>query len=237
MISILMPLYNGAEFLYRSAASVISQTYSDWELLIGVNGLEEQECNRIIDKMNALHDDRIRVVSFSHKGKSKTLNELLAVSKYDVICLLDVDDRWVPQKLEKQLTYINDYDVVGSDCRYFGKKFGSPRIFLGKLTAPMFSFQNPVINSSVMMKKNGVHWEEEWEGLDDYNLWVNLLHQGKEFYNVPEILVYHRIHGKSYFNHSNEDLSQRLRRVKLTRLSVDECVGLESVINKREWQL
>src|SRR5271157_2647307 len=109
MISILMPIYNGKKFLQESASSVINQTYKEWELLIGINGLSLEDNNDIKNTIKDLNDDRIIIHSFDFRGKVKTLNELVKNCKYDKICLLDVDDYWLPEKLEKQLLCIEKY--------------------------------------------------------------------------------------------------------------------------------
>ena len=101
MISILMPVYNGIEFMETSVHSVLEQTHKEWELLIGINGhppgSEVYQIAKTYEK-----DPRIRVLDLLTKGKSNTLNELLNHCTYDWIALLDVDDIWLPKKLEKQ---------------------------------------------------------------------------------------------------------------------------------------
>jgi teichuronic acid biosynthesis glycosyltransferase TuaG len=237
MISILMPLYNGIEFLDDSITSVIGQTYNDWELLIGVNGHTEQEYNDILNIIKPYNDERIIAHFYSFLGKSKALNELVKSAKYNYICLLDVDDYWRPAKLEKQLPYIEKYDVVGSNSEYFGSQYGSPQIFLGKLTEKMFSYQNPIINSAVMFKKVDANWDEEWEGLDDYNLWIELLKQNKTFYNVPGVLINHRIHKKSHFNHVNRELNNKLLEEKISPLNENDRAELSNLISSQNWEL
>lgn len=237
MISILMPLYNGMEFLHDSITSIIDQTYKNWELLIGVNGHTKQEYDDILNVINPYNNERIIPHFYSFVGKSKTLNELVKVAKYDCICMLDVDDYWRPSKLEKQLPYIEQYDVVGSDGEYFGSQYGSPQIFLGKLTEKMFSYQNPIINSAAMLKKSDANWDEVWEGLDDYNLWIELLKHNKTFYNMPEVLVNHRIHKKSHFNNINRKLNQKLLEEKISQLNEDERNYLGEIIANRRWEL
>ncbi len=97
----------------------MSQTYSNWELLIGINGHPPK--SEVFNIANEYSSEKIIVRDFPYlKGKSATLNELLTVSKYDIICLLDVDDLWAPNKLLFQLPYIGMYDVVGTNFEYFG---------------------------------------------------------------------------------------------------------------------
>ena len=236
MISILMPLYNGIEFLQRSARSVVAQTHKEWELLIGLNGLSPRKIRKAHWEIIRLWDKRITICQSVEKGKVKTLNYLVKTAKYDRVCLLDVDDYWHHNKLEKQVPLMDNYDVVGTDTQYFGDKTGSPRLFLGKLSSLMFSYQNPIVNSAVMLNKQDANWDEAWEGLDDYNLWIHLLNRGKTFYNIPEVLVNHRIHNSSAYNHVNDEVSQQLRET-LPKLSEEQHLEMRGIIERKEWRL
>jgi teichuronic acid biosynthesis glycosyltransferase TuaG len=237
MISILMPLYNGAEFLDDSVNSVIAQTHKDWELLIGINGHEDDKANAIANKIKSFNDPRVKPIFCIKKGKSGTLNELVPYTKNKIICLLDVDDFWMETKLEQQLLFIDKYDVVGSDAKYFGDRVGSPGLFLGKLSELMFSWQNPIINSAIMMKKRDAHWDENWEGIDDYNLTIDLLKKEKTFYNVPQVLVFHRLHDSSFFNNKNDELADKLRKEKIPKLTDEEYQNLMTILEQKDWKL
>jgi glycosyltransferase involved in cell wall biosynthesis len=243
MISILMPLYNGANFLNTSVQSVRKQSFTDWELLIGINGWMFNDNQMIrkgkkyIQAIQAFNDPRISIKDLPCPGKIKTLNALVGCAKYDTICLLDADDLWLPLKLEKQFPLMNKYDVVGSNAVYFGDRNDSPNLLLGELSMEMFSYQNPIINSAVMLKKSDAQWKEEWEGLDDFNLWVHLLEQQKRFFNVPEILVKHRIHKGSYFNANNEEVHKKLRDEKLPKLSEEQLNEIVRIWDNKDWKL
>ena len=116
-----MPIYNGIEFIDDSVLSILTQTYSNWELLIGINGhtINSNIYQKALEYQRM--DSRINVLDLYYiKGKSNALNEMLYYSKYDWISLLDVDDKWLPDKLEKQVEYMSNYDIIGSTCRYFG---------------------------------------------------------------------------------------------------------------------
>jgi len=200
-ISILMPIYNGIEFIEESVTSIINQTFSNWELIIGINGHPENSLVFQKAKVFEKIDERIKVFDFFQlKGKSVTLNKMLLLCKYDYIALLDVDDIWHPNKLEVQLPFIGKYDVVGTKCVYFGDMEGiSPEIPLRDISKYDFLKENPIINSSSLIKKEVCFWNEKFD-VEDYELWLRLWKQNKTFYNCPEILVKHRIHIQSAFN-------------------------------------
>lgn len=211
MISILMPIYNGIEYIEESVPSIISQTFTDWELIIGVNGHPKN--SDVYKKALQYSSDKISVRDFPDiKGKSVTLNKMLKFSKYDSICLLDVDDIWVPEKLEAQMPYIEKYDVIGTHCRYFGDSDAIPWLYIGEVTEDHFSLTNTVINSSCMINRRGreIYWDPIWDGVEDYELWIRLVRNKWTFFNVNSMLVKHRIHMDSFFNSKNRELSESL---------------------------
>lgn len=200
MISILIPIYNGIEFINESVQSVLRQTYQDWELLIGINGHHQNSDVFQKAKVYETLDNRIKVYDFYNiKGKSNTLNEMLKYTKYNFIALLDVDDIWHNTKLEIQTKILSNYDVVGSNCVWFGDiENVVPKIPINDFSHFNFTEVNPIINSSCIIRKEICHWNEN--GIEDYDLWLRLWKQNKRFFNCPEILVKHRIHKSSAFN-------------------------------------
>lgn len=208
MISILMPIYNGIEFINESVLSILQQTYDKWELLIGING---HPPNSDVYK-KALYfsekNEKIKVFNFyTIKGKSNTLNELIKYCKYDYVALLDVDDIWHPRKLEIQSVFLNNYDIIGTRCIYIGDRDGTiPPIPENDLTRIDFTNVNPIINSSALIKKELCWWDSQFDGIEDYDMWIRLKLQNKSFYNCPQILVKHRIHNASAFNSDKRNI-------------------------------
>lgn len=199
MISILMPIYNGIEFIDESVSSIMQQTYTEWELIIGVNGHPHN--SEVFQKAVKYANEKIHVYDLHElKGKSNSLNKMLEFCKYNWVSLLDVDDKWLPEKLERQVPFMMTYDVVGTNCQYFGDLNCCPQIPLGNISELNFKQVNPVINSSCLIKKDLCYWDANHDGVEDYDLWLKLWSQKKTFYNVYDILVLHRIHKSSAFN-------------------------------------
>ena len=202
MISILIPIYNGVEFIHESVSSVINQSYENWELLIGINGHPQDSDVYKIAKKYEEKNRKIRVFDFhTIRGKSNTLNEMIKHCSHDYIALLDVDDIWHIKKLEYQVNFLKYYDVVGSNCIYFGDQNNIiPPIPQKDFSKHDFTLCNPVINSSVIIRKYLCYWRNELDGIEDYDLWIRLWKLKKRFYNCPERLVKHCIHKDSAFN-------------------------------------
>jgi len=207
MISILIPIYNGIEFIEESVSSVLSQTYDKWELLIGVNGHpKDSEVYKIAKKYEE-KSKKIRVFDFHEiKGKSNTLNEMIKHCKYGYVALLDVDDIWHEEKLAVQSQMLNYFDVIGSNCVWFGDRAGVvPPIPVEDISNYNFVLVNPIINSSSIIRKELCHWNNKFDGVEDYDLWLRLRKKSKHFYNCKAILVKHRIHNTSAFNSKGND--------------------------------
>lgn len=214
-----MPVYNGIEYISESVTSVLDQTFQDWELIIAVNGHPKNSFVFQIAKEYESIDKRIRVYDFCDiKGKANTLNAMIEFCRYDYISILDVDDIWMPTKLEVQANLLNDedniYDVVGTKCVYFEKLEGIiPEIPTADISNFNFKLVNPIINSSAVLRKELGHWKEEFAGVEDYELWMRLRLLGKKFYNIEDVLVKHRIHESSAFN--TQDHSGKIAKILL----------------------
>ena len=195
-----MPIYNGIEFIEESVSSILQQNYDQWELIIGINGHPpNSEVYKIAKEYENRNNKIIVLDFFDMKGKANTLNKMLNFCKYEYIALLDVDDIWHPEKLKVQSQMLGQYDVIGSKCIWFGDRPGIvPPIPVGDISNFDFTLVNPIINSSSIIRKKLCHWNEN--GIEDYDLWLQLRKQGCKFYNFNEVLVKHRIHQESAFN-------------------------------------
>ena len=203
MISILIPIYNGIEFIDQAISSVFSQSYRDWEIIIGINGHEEN--SEVYKNTKRFEGDKIKILDlYTIHNKADALNKMLEYTTYEWIALLDVDDIWKSDKLEKQIPFTNDYQIVGTKCKYFGDKGNIPKIPVGNLKNFNFKEYNPIINSSCLVKKELCWWDPK-SPAEDYDLWLRLREKHHRFYNVPEVLVLHRIHDKSYFNSTHKN--------------------------------
>ena len=217
-VSILTPVYNGWEFLPDCARGVFSQegmgcgdAPPNWEWLIGINGHGADggkaylAAHRIIQDTQLPPGCAVRVCNLPGvSGKVDAMNALAADAKGEWVAVLDCDDVWAPQKLAAQAAAAAGSaagaDVIGTHCLYFGDMIGAgPRLPYGWIPADAWRSGNPLINSSVILRRELAHWEDRF-GLDDYDLWIRLSLAGRRMYNLAESLVYHRIHAASAFN-------------------------------------
>src|SRR3990170_293893 len=196
-VTVLMPVYNGGEYLKLSIESILSQTYKDFELLI-INDCSTDNSMEVIQSFN---DSRIVVHSNPvNMGQTKSLNVGLRLAKGKYIAVNDADDLSLPQRIEKQLKFIlknPQYVVVGTSAfimnragrvkRSFLKSIDYREILLGILN------NTPVIHGSVIMNKDVIlsqgGYDEEFRICQDYALWSSLMQKGFKIANIPDIMV------------------------------------------------
>lgn len=105
LVSIITPSYNCAQFIGETIESIQSQTYTNWELLITDDCSSDN--SRDIIKCYAEKDSRIKLLVLEkNSGAGVTRNNSIKAAKGQYIAFCDSDDRWYPDKLEKQLEYM-----------------------------------------------------------------------------------------------------------------------------------
>ena len=115
LVSIIMPSWNTGRFIAESVQSVINQTYQKWELLI-VDDCSTDNTDAVVTSFT---DERIRYFHNDHNsGAALTRNYALREAKGEWIAFLDSDDLWLPEKLEKQLNFMNRNGYVFSYHEY-----------------------------------------------------------------------------------------------------------------------
>ena len=220
MISVLLATYNDEKYIKSAIESVLSQTYADFEFLIGFNGT--------IDKSKEIAssfvDGRIKIFDYGmEKGKSKTLNRLLKESSGSHVAIQDGDDVWMKRKLEFQVKHLNEYDVVGTYINYinsFDDITGAPILVSSHedILSKFSVSDNNIANTSAIVCKKKLQqvgaWNETITGIEDFDLWIKLMNAGCKFYNVPKVLVWHRLHSESNFNTKTWDFNN-ITKLKL----------------------
>lgn len=115
LISILMPTRNHTAYIQEAVQSVLNQTYQNFELLIGIDGLDQPALNPILSIFN---DPRIKLItSETPIGSCAMRNKLFKASEGEFIALMDSDDIMLPQRLSSQLTAMApEIDIIHSPC-------------------------------------------------------------------------------------------------------------------------
>ena len=115
LTSIVMPSYNTANYISDSIRSVLAQTYTNWELII----VDDCSTDNSVEIIKSFKDPRIRLLqNEKNSGAAISRNYALREAKGKWVAFLDSDDLWNPEKLEKQIHFMDENDYHFSYTRY-----------------------------------------------------------------------------------------------------------------------
>lgn len=200
-ISVILPVYNAEEYLVDSIESILSQSFTNFELIIINDGSTDSSEQIIADYM--LADARIICISRENKGLVTSLNEGLSIASGGLIARMDADDIALPKRLQKQYEFLQEnQDVlcVGSSVVAIDQD-GDELIELNvptqyeKIESLLLSGHCPIEHPTVMFRKAEVievgAYRVEYETAEDYDLWLRLSEQGS-LMNISEPLLKYR---------------------------------------------
>lgn len=199
LISIIMAAYNAEKTIGMAIDSVLSQTYVNFELII-INDCSKDNTLKIIEEYS-LADPRVKVISNSkNSGVSITRLNGLKASTGEWIAILDSDDAWMPEKLEKQikLQRQTNADVVYTGVTYMDSD-GSPIDWVLHIPFEIgykkLLKQNLITNSSAIVRKKlfESHYAIGDDMHEDFALWLNILKTGIKAYGIDEPLIIYRV--------------------------------------------
>ena len=195
-----MPVYKTAPYLREAMDSILSQTFTDFELIV-LNDCSPDNAEEILDEYK---DPRIvRYLGEKNVGLANVLNVGMQMAKGEYIARMDSDDLSTPNRLEVQVEYLEqhpDIDLCSCGMKLFGAKDGTwiresdpDKVRISAL------FFSPILHASSVWRKEafekeGLHFEQEMVPAEDYDLWCRALAKGLRMVNIPECMYLYRIH-------------------------------------------
>lgn len=215
-VTVVMPSYNAERTVEQAVRSVLSQTFTGWELLIVDDG--SVDGSPAILRRLAEEDSRIRVLRNPEPtGASAARNFALSEATGRYITFLDSDDAWLPHKLALQLKAMQASGAALSCGAYHvmdgeGAIIGQVQPHPGIVTYRSLLFNNAVGCLTAMIDRavcGDVRFDPKLPRGEDYQLWLSVLKQGAVGVCVPDTLALYRVHGKTLS--SNKLSSARTR--------------------------
>lgn len=112
LVSIVIPLYNKEDFILQALKSIVAQTYTSWECIIVDDGSTDSSA-RLVKEFDLAKNMNCVFLSQRNLGPSAARNAGINSAKGAYIAFLDADDIWLPSKLEKQVTFMEQNPNVG----------------------------------------------------------------------------------------------------------------------------
>ncbi len=199
LISIIMAAYNAEKTIETAIKSVLDQTYTDFELIV-VNDCSNDKTVELVKDL-AANDGRIRLISNAeNSGVSYSRKHALEEANGSWIAILDSDDAWASDKLEKQIEL---QKKKNAELLFTGSAFmdsdGNPINWYlnapSEVTYRQLLKQNVLSNSSALVRKElyEKHYAVGDNMHEDFAIWLSILKEGKKAYGVDEPLLIYRI--------------------------------------------
>jgi len=246
-VSVVMPIFNSGRSLSQAIDSIRTQTFSDWELLALDDGSEDDSLE--IARLAADADPRVKSIPLEHTGLVGTLNRGLELASGDLVARMDADDISCPDRLEKQVAFLERYPdvaVVGGAAELFcdqgdlGEQMHPP--CLPYAIAEALEQDSPLIHPAVMMRRDIVRtvggYRVPFLAAEDYDLWLRVAERHK-LANIPDVILKYRIGGsqESVVRAAQQVMSvlaAQLCRKERLRNRPDPLDGCETIVT-RDW--
>lgn len=203
LVSVILPCYNAEKFIEASIASIISQTYSNLEII----AIDDSSTDNTFSILQILskNDNRIKILhNEKNAGLVFSLNKGIVNAKGKYIARMDADDISLPQRIEKQIKFMEQHtDVALCGSGYL--IINSENKETGKISLPSENeeikaallFTNAFAHPTVVIRKEILErcglYEEGLVPAEDYELWIRIAENYK-IANIPAYLLKYRVH-------------------------------------------
>ena|SRR5690606_27498777 len=207
-VSVIMPVYNGEQYLAESINSLLDQTFIDWELIIVDDGSTDQTSQ--IVRSFSQKDSRIRLVNHANNlGLVASLNDALLATAGKLIARQDADDLSAPERLERMVRFFQENletGLIGSNGYYLdegGKVVGDSDFPLDHegIRKAILVEKSPFFHGSWMFRRECIEKVGLYNSLlfsgEDKDYWLRVGEQ-YETGNLPDKLYYYRVHANAF---------------------------------------
>lgn len=213
VVSVIMPTFNRRQFLQPAIESLLTQSLTDWELIIADDGSDNTDMRSYLQSLHA--PPRVKVIWLSHSGRpSVARNAALREARGEYIAFLDSDDLWLPRKLETQITSLTRHpqrkwsytaftvvDGAGQPKEHANRSAAS-----GWIMEKMLNDEIVIALPSVVVARQSLEqvgpFDEALVMCEDDDLWVRLAAHS-EIDGIDEPLTVIRRHGQ----HGGDDVT------------------------------
>lgn len=223
-ITIVMPVYNTKKYVDQAIQSILNQSFQDFEFII----IDDGSTDKSLSIIKSFNDKRIQIIqNKKNLGLIKTLNKGIDLAKGKYIARMDADDIAKPERLAKQLRFLEkhtNYALVGTQANFiFEDKLSNSQFKMetnSDLLATLSLFNCPFIHPSVMIRTEILkefYYNEDFTAAEDYELWTRIL---KKYpcANLNEGLLHYRLHDNNISTLQNNEQIESVKRIYRSNL-------------------
>ncbi|PIG92429.1 glycosyltransferase family 2 protein [Gloeocapsopsis sp. IPPAS B-1203] len=241
-VTVIIPVYKVEKYIGAAVASVLAQTYQNWELLIVDDGSPDAS----VTICQQFDDARIKIIQQSNSGVSAARNTGIRHAQGEYIAFLDGDDLWLPQKLEKHLAHLESSFRVGvsfSRSAFIdesGSSLGIYQLSQLKAIAPSYIlYRNPIGNGSAPVirrevleaikythNRNDCYFDEQLHHIEDVECWLRIaLQTSWQIEGIPDALTLYRVNSKGASTNGLQQLESLEKVLAKTRSYAPELIA------------
>ncbi len=200
-VTVVMAVYNAAQFLREAVGSILSQTYRDFELLV----VDDASTDNSLAVLQSFDDPRMLVIRHqTNMGASLSRNNALAAARGDLIAIMDADDVCAPARLGRQVEYLDVHPAVGLvGCGIYDNIDSAGAVlYTSILPQDNDTIQRALmeqwcfLHSSIMFRRKLYHsaggYRSAFEPVEDHDFALRLLERAQA-HNIGEPLVTYRL--------------------------------------------
>ncbi len=203
LVSVITPTFNCGAYILETIRSVQAQTFDNWEMII-VDDCSTDDTKEIVGQA-CEKDPRIKYVRLkTNSGAAVARTEAMKLAKGNYMAFLDSDDLWKPEKLEKQLAFMEENRYPFTATAYekideSGRKLNKIVNVIDRTSYNRLLLDCPIGNSTVMydVDKMGKFEVPNIKKRNDDALWLKMLKQEKYIYGLQEVLMEYRVRPNS----------------------------------------
>lgn len=226
-VTVLMPTYNVTPYVKEAIASVLRQTYRDFELLV----IDDCSTDNTVSLVRSIDDPRIRIVqNEKNLGLAENLNRGLSHITTEYVARMDGDDIAEPFWLEREVTILDSHPEIGI-CSGGFERFGTVKSLVRFPERHEDCMANMLFECSVIVptfrmslyRNHGLRYSTEAFPAEDYRFWAECLRVTR-IYNIQETLFHYRMHPTQICTARREEQQRKValvRRYMLEWLSPD----------------
>jgi glycosyltransferase involved in cell wall biosynthesis len=216
-VSVVMPAYNEHRYVISAVTSVLTQTFTDLELIV----VDDGSTDETPDLLSLLDDPRIVVVRQENGGMASALNAGTARARGEYVARMDADDLSLPDRIRRQVNWLDahpDVAILGTAFRRIddeGRAVDTTRMLTSHeelrrdlfICSP-FGHGTIMIRTAVLLQAGG--YDGSYWPAEDYDLWRRVMATHRAA-NLPDVLYEYRVHGGNSSTAEQQEISGRIQ--------------------------